>query len=336
MKRIQVAGLCLVVMFAASGIAAGSASAKWFTYRWTCAYMPVTEQTREKNAAEENKEGYYATQEECEKHGPNWTNLEIAPTRGAGNGIGPWIGVEAKPGPLVEGLECRHAARPRPGRPGPYGEPGPYEDSSCEFVGPVPRCEAAGRHNEPPETGCPYALVEPPPAEPVYFAICEKVAKGSPGEYTDKNCWTESPGDKGTFNLVSYAEATASYAEAPAKQKEKFHFTDKSNAVTLGEIKCQKSTSKGEVISNTETKDEFTFEKCKKGKENVANIESGPVADKLLVGGGGVLTEYSAPGFNESGATTPVNVMSKTTKIALPGKTVNNIKWKSKVEIVNE
>ena len=47
MKLIQVAGLFLVAMCAVSSIAAGSASAGWSPYPWVCAYMPVTEQTRE-------------------------------------------------------------------------------------------------------------------------------------------------------------------------------------------------------------------------------------------------------------------------------------------------
>jgi hypothetical protein len=171
MKRIQLAGLCLIATCAVNGIAAGSASAGWSPSPWVCAYMPVTEQTREFNAAKENNEGYYATQKECYAHGPSWTTKEIEQNKlgegppPANEGVGPWIGVVAKPGVKVGKLECRHAAFPEPGK---FGEPGPYEDSKCGFLGPVARCTKLGSHNENGEEGCPYALVEPPGAK------CEK------------------------------------------------------------------------------------------------------------------------------------------------------------------
>lgn len=308
MKRISIAGLCLVVMFAMSGIAAGSASA--VAFRQVCAYMPVVPETQEFTGLEENKEGYYLTRNECEKHSPNYSWAELIATAGRG----PWVHVSVTPGPAAHGGECRHLAIPRPFS---EGEPGTYLDSNCtEFV-----TWQEGLYIY----SASYDVVEPVPAHRAYFAICEKTAK-STGEYSDKNCTMESAGHKGTYNLVTYEEGTA-------PQKAEFAFTDKSNAVTLGPITCKKSKSKGQVTSNTETQDEFTFEKCMEGKKKIANIESGPIVTRLVPGAGNeVLTEYSGSQY----VTNPVNEMSSKTEVALGGGSVNKLAWHSKVEIVKE
>jgi hypothetical protein len=332
MKRINTVWLCLVAMFAVSGIGAGSAFAYPATHRQACAESVegIEEHEVQKRHLEglPEFEGYFTTLEECEKQFP------ILTIKGMNEheSIGPWINVERYKGP--PGWEnCRHVARPELGKP---GEPGPYSDEKCtkwhleiweprgntqpQRGKPEPYC----RGLEPEkEEECAWALVYPP----AYFAICVE-SKGT-GQYENpvkgKDCTKENPKEpqKGNYNLVSYNEVNAG-------QREEFKFTDKTKgAVTVGAKTCKKSKSTGEAISNTETTDTITYEKCKEGAKKVPNFTVGPFISQLLPGG---VIEADGQQY----AITPINVMGNKSDVALGGGAVNQITWASKVEIINE